>query len=55
MAKLQSILKEPDVIARMQRTGTYPVGGTPAELATFINQDYDVLERAVRAAKIAKE
>jgi tripartite-type tricarboxylate transporter receptor subunit TctC len=53
--KLQAILKEPAVVARLHQTGTYPIGGTPQDLREFIERDYANLERAVKAARLEKQ
>jgi tripartite-type tricarboxylate transporter receptor subunit TctC len=53
--KLQAILKEPAVIARLHQTGTYPIGGTPEDLRQYISRDFANLERAVKAARLEKK
>jgi tripartite-type tricarboxylate transporter receptor subunit TctC len=53
--KLQMILKEPAVVARLHQTGTYPIGGTPQDLREFIERDFANLERAVKAARLEKK
>lgn len=53
--KLQVILKEPGVIAKLRQGGTYPVGGTAQDLQRYINKDYTILERAVKAGKLEKQ
>jgi tripartite-type tricarboxylate transporter receptor subunit TctC len=53
--KLQGILKEPAVVAKLHQTGTYPIGGTPQDLRDFINNDFANLERAVKAARLEKK
>ncbi|MSQ20883.1 MAG: tripartite tricarboxylate transporter substrate binding protein [Betaproteobacteria bacterium] len=53
--KLQAILREPAVVARLHHTGTYPIGGTPQDLREFIDRDFANLERAVKAARLEKK
>jgi tripartite-type tricarboxylate transporter receptor subunit TctC len=53
--KLQAILRDPAVVARLHQTGTYPIGGTPQDLREFIDRDFANLERAVKAARLEKK
>ncbi|MES2536841.1 MAG: tripartite tricarboxylate transporter substrate-binding protein [Pseudomonadota bacterium] len=53
--KLQVILKEPAIIAKLRQGGTYPVGGTSQDLRNYIDKDYAILERAVKAGKLEKQ
>jgi tripartite-type tricarboxylate transporter receptor subunit TctC len=53
--KIQVILKEPAVIAKLRQSGTYPVGGTALDLKKYIDSDFLILERAVKAGKLEKQ
>ncbi len=53
--KLQAILKEPAIVARLHQTGPYPIGGTPQDLRDFIERDFAILERAGKAARLEKK
>ena len=51
-AAFTKILKEPDVRKRLLDIGADPVGGTPAELATFIASDIDKYKALAEEAGI---
>jgi tripartite-type tricarboxylate transporter receptor subunit TctC len=52
---LQAIMKEPEFVARLQKLGVFPVGGTPQMLKDFIRADLKRWERAAAAAGLKPE
>lgn len=51
-AEVSAILRDGEVIERMQTQGTFPIGDTPAEFAATIKNDVDRYARLIKAANI---
>jgi tripartite-type tricarboxylate transporter receptor subunit TctC len=51
-AEVNRILQQPQIAAKLEEQGMIPVGGSPAEFATFVSREIRRWSDAARAAKI---
>ena len=54
-AEVQKVLKQPDVIAKLDAEGNLPLGGTPDRFATLIKTEHAKWGAVVRDAGITPE
>lgn len=52
---LGEIMKQPDMVARLQAINVVPIGSTPAEMGRFVQAEIERWGSVVRAAKITSE
>jgi tripartite-type tricarboxylate transporter receptor subunit TctC len=52
---VNEIIRTPEIVAKMQKQGLIPVGGTPERLAAFIQRDIAKWRNVIREAKISAE
>lgn len=49
------VMKQPDVVAKLQGMNILPIGSTPAEMARFVQEESDRWGKLIRSAKIGIE
>jgi len=54
-AAVADVMKQPDVVGRLQGMSILPIGSTPAEMGKFVQEEGDRWGKLIRSAKIGVE